>query len=310
MSCNLEHFKKQEAYIRQNTFGKPILDGLYSNIDIYFYAASTDGKYHFNKKTHRIEVPCDDSINGTYEKTMMAFNMLDALKIEYDYLLRTNCSTMINLNNLNNYINAIEDENKIYVGQIYSTPDGSGPEPFDFYGIGKGIILSHKWVDIIRNYDIEDCRKYITDEYLLKPESSIWNVDDNAIGLIINSYCIDKNIDRDNIYECYHMKTGWSDAFYLEKNHKMLRMQLAIPYRTYDSNREVEFERADYLWNRLKINDYGVDNIYQLTQKINPVVHVMFNNVIYLISMEDFNKMKKSDKIKEEIKKLFKKTKV
>lgn len=308
MSCNQEHFLKQEALIRQRLFGKDILNGEYPNIDIYFYAASKDGKYHYNKNTHRMEVPCDDSIFGTYEKTMLAFNMLDAMNIEYDYIFRTNCSTMINLRNLRDYINGITDEEKIYVGQIYSTPDGSGPEPYDFYGIGKSIILSKKWVDIIRNYNINDCEKFITNKELLdRTKYNIWKVDDNAIGMIINCYCMENGIDKYDVYRSFITYPGWNDNYYYEQNRKQLISQIAIPFRTYGENREIEFDRAVYLWEVVGINKKAIKNVHEVLD-FNDSVFLMQDARIHIIGRKTYMNAKNNGNFSEMIDKLFSKS--
>ena len=38
------------------------MNNKYKNIDFWTFTASTDGKYHINKKIHKIAVPCDDSV--------------------------------------------------------------------------------------------------------------------------------------------------------------------------------------------------------------------------------------------------------
>ncbi|WQJ51683.1 MAG: hypothetical protein [Hatfieldvirus porci] len=97
MSCNQELFQKQEQMLREELYAKDIIDKKFDNVDFWSYTSSNDGKYHVNLKLHRLEVPTDDSLYGTYEKTIAAFKLLNSLNIEYDYILRTNCSTYINV---------------------------------------------------------------------------------------------------------------------------------------------------------------------------------------------------------------------
>ena len=73
MCCNQEIFQQQEYRLRTELYAKDILNRKFKNVDYWTYTASTDGKYHVNKKLHKIEVPTDDSLNGTYEKTYQAF---------------------------------------------------------------------------------------------------------------------------------------------------------------------------------------------------------------------------------------------
>lgn len=74
MCCNQELFQQQEYRLRTELYAKNILNNKFKNVDYWTYTASTDGKYHVNKKLHKIEVPTDDSLNGTYEKHIKHLN--------------------------------------------------------------------------------------------------------------------------------------------------------------------------------------------------------------------------------------------
>lgn len=74
MCCNQELFQQQEYRLRTELYAKDILNHKFKNVDYWTYTASTDGKYHVNKKLHKIEVPTDDSLNGTYEKHIKHLN--------------------------------------------------------------------------------------------------------------------------------------------------------------------------------------------------------------------------------------------
>ena len=121
MCCNQELFQQQEYRLRTELYAKDILNRKFKNVDYWTYTASTDGKYHVNKKLHKIEVPTDDSLNGTYEKTYQTFKLLEQLNLDYDYILRTNCSTYINVNLLKSFVNRLTDERIIYSNNVYCT---------------------------------------------------------------------------------------------------------------------------------------------------------------------------------------------
>ena len=59
--------------LRTELYAKDIINNEFTNVDFWSYTASTDGKYHTNKKLHRLEVPTDDTLKGTYEKTIAVF---------------------------------------------------------------------------------------------------------------------------------------------------------------------------------------------------------------------------------------------
>lgn len=69
--------------LREELYAKDIIDKKFDNVDFWSYTSSNDGKYHVNLKLHRLEVPTDDSLYGTYEKTIAAFKLLNSLNIEY-----------------------------------------------------------------------------------------------------------------------------------------------------------------------------------------------------------------------------------
>lgn len=308
MSCNREHFLNLEALVRQELFGKDILDGLYPGIDIYFYAASRDEKYHFNRKTHRMEVPCGDDIYSTYEKTMLAFRMLDTLGIEYDYLVRTNTSTLINLNNLRLFIDGIpENDEHIYTGNIYSTDDGSGPEKFDMYALGKLVIFSREWIKRISSYDIENCVKHIKDESLLDRNLSLWNVDDNAIGMVVNCICMETGLDKHRVFRTIQTRLGYSDAIYEDKYSLYSKCQLAVPFRTYMDDRSVEYDRGRKAWNFINREKLVVDNYFDMFMKNDTMLFIMIGGKIAPVDKEKFIELKETGKLFDYISELFKK---
>ena len=137
MSCNQELFLNQERMLREELYAKYVLQNQFPDVDFWSYTASTDGKYHVNKKQHRLEVPTDDTIQGTYEKTLAAFKLLNQTGIEYDYIFRTNCSTYVNVPLLRDFVDTLTDDKLIYSGSVYCSNNGTGPYEWCLYGIGN-----------------------------------------------------------------------------------------------------------------------------------------------------------------------------
>ena len=127
MSFNQELFQKQEQMLREELYAKDIIDKKFDNVDFWSYTSSNDGKYHVNLKLHRLEVPTDDTIQGTYEKTLAAFKLLNQTGIEYDYIFRTNCSTYVNVPLLRDFVDTLTDDKLIYSGSVYCSNNGTGP---------------------------------------------------------------------------------------------------------------------------------------------------------------------------------------
>jgi len=92
MSCNKERYINEEKVIRE-TWGKDIIEGKYDNIELLFYRGGTDKTYLENDILHLIS---DDTLIGTYQKSIDCFEWLIKNK-EFDYVIRTNTSTYINV---------------------------------------------------------------------------------------------------------------------------------------------------------------------------------------------------------------------
>ena len=202
MSCNQEIFQQQEENIKQ-LYAKDIIEGKYENIDFWIYTASTDEKYHVNKKQHKLYVPCDDSITGTYDKTYKVFNLIEKLGFEFDYIFRTNLSTYINVNLLNQFVNNIlEDEDKhIYCGSIYCTKNATGPYEYCLYGCGNAILFPKFWINVIAHNHVS---KYKYTNFVSHPDEPYYKIDDNTIGLVVNSYAFFNEVDLEmNMYEIW-----------------------------------------------------------------------------------------------------------
>ena len=91
-SCNQERYIKEEQIIRE-TWGKYIR----KNCDLYFYRGWADITIVDGDV---ILIKCDDSLNGTFLKTLYAFQIFS--EYDYDFIVRSNTSTYINVDLLLN----------------------------------------------------------------------------------------------------------------------------------------------------------------------------------------------------------------
>lgn len=254
MSCNQELFQNQEKMLREELYAKDILDNKFENVDFWSYTASTDNKYHVNKKLHRLEVPVDDSIRGTYEKTVKTFNLLKQLRIEFDYIFRTNCSTYVNAELLRDFVEIIDDK-KIYSGSIYCSNNGTGPYEWCLYGIGNSLLLSKFWIDVICDNPVEKYKKY---NKVTNPEETYYHVDDNTFGFVINCYCLEHGIDMYSVWNNFRMpvvNTIPSDPY----------SYIAVPFRQYNKEGTRENERMFALTIHESIKQHNVN--------IDPKIH-------------------------------------
>lgn len=94
MSCNQALYEEEEMACRE-TFLK---DAEYVGMKYYFYKGLNEmhKTQMIDNEEHTIYLDKDDSLSGTYQKTIAAFE--EALKIDaWDYLIKTNVSTWLNI---------------------------------------------------------------------------------------------------------------------------------------------------------------------------------------------------------------------
>lgn len=111
MSCNQEHFLKQEQDCKDT-----YLSRLAENIDYIIYRETELNTYDYNEKTKTLLVPSEGGIGDTFVKTYNAFLWVTR-NIEYDYIFRTNTSTYVNVDLLDKFIQSLEDDNVVYTSE-------------------------------------------------------------------------------------------------------------------------------------------------------------------------------------------------
>ena len=277
MSCNQPFFLDQETNIK-NLYAKDIIDKKYPNIEFYIYTASYDDKFHINKQEHKLYVPANDLLEGTFEKTQQVFKLVDHLDFDYDYILRTNCSTYINVELVNRFINELPLNTKhIYAGSLYLSDDATGPYNWCYYGVGNGLLLSKFWVDIIKKANPLSIKIFVNNKN--KP---YYSIDDNTIGLIVNDYAIRHHMDLYNIWESFKFPLI---------NHipKDAYNYMVIPYRQYNlqKTRENEQNISRLLHKSIKDSDISKVNINDMLK--DPIVHILdFNRQMHSLVTRDF----------------------
>ena len=102
MSCNQERYINEENAIRQ-TWGKDIIEGKYDNIELLFYRG---GASEIHLENDVLYCPTGDEVYNTYKKSIECFKWLVENK-EFDYIIRTNTSTYINVDAILQFFNII-----------------------------------------------------------------------------------------------------------------------------------------------------------------------------------------------------------
>lgn len=160
MICNKGKYIRQKSLIRQ-TWGKDILEKKVENVELFFFTSSEDGKNCINYDKNTIFVNSGDELINTAEKTAKTLIACDNL-LNFDYLVITNSSTVLNVNLIYKFINSeYINEDKYYGGELLY----QGVIPFfrgDFILFHKNKIQS-----ILKPYDLDGMKnKNANDNYI------------------------------------------------------------------------------------------------------------------------------------------------
>ena len=108
MSCNQPLYLSEEQACR-DTFLK-VAEG--ADIPFYFYRGGEERQYI--DTDHVMHLNCPDGLGGTSEKTVLA--MAAALQLgEWDYLIKTNVSTWLNIRKISDMINGLKGKDDVNI---------------------------------------------------------------------------------------------------------------------------------------------------------------------------------------------------
>jgi hypothetical protein len=224
--CSVTEFESRLVESIEHTWAKDIIDGKYENISYYSYSPMDDyikdNTLHKNigivdASCNSIVVPCDDEYLSTYRKTMLAFKTIDNIINEFDYVLKVNPYTFVNVALLNSFVQSLsEDEERIFCGKIMSSANVSSPYPYCMYANGSAVMFPvKKYYSVITN----KIYRNLVPKYESGYKDTSWEkyrrcVDDSAIGSIFNTYMINMKKDHTRYYQdwCIFSSSKISDA--------------------------------------------------------------------------------------------------
>ena len=187
MSCRADYFCKQIDIIKK-TWANNLPDGIsFGYYDGAWPEPSIDDEDGFL----HIKVSTPDSLDYTLLKTVEG---VSSIVKKYDYIMRVNTSTWVNVKLLRKFVDEIANEDTIYASELYSLSEAATPFPLIIYPRGNAFMMSQKmWMTFIM-------------ESL--PLRFVKQVDDVSIGSIMNSWMIKNNI---NLLEHYY---SWPHGWY------------------------------------------------------------------------------------------------
>lgn len=146
-SCDVPVISKMEETIRQ-TWGKTINEKFSENIKLIFIKASKTGKSYFDGKD-TVYVNADDGLHHTFTKLGLGLKFInEELKLNYDYVVKTNTSTWLNIDMINKFISMLDNDDVIYGGEIMV----SYWNFFRFFANGAFIILNKKLCNLMSKW--------------------------------------------------------------------------------------------------------------------------------------------------------------
>lgn len=169
------------------------------NIEFWTYT-DTEEETHVDVENHIIYVkkePLLDIMDGnyvyrTFSKTITALRELNKLDIKYDYIVRTNNSTWINVPLLNLFLSYQEDDSLIFGASIYSCYWSA----FNLYIRGNLLICAKRTVDILTNASVNP----------VELENKVCGADDNLMFGILNNRLIKLNLKQSDYYHSIGMQ--------------------------------------------------------------------------------------------------------
>lgn len=140
MSCNQDHFIEQEKVCKAT-----YLSNLPENISYIIYRG---GYENCELVDDLLQLQTNDELEHTFKKTYDAFNIANNI-FEYDYILRTNTSTYINIELLNAFVQSLNNDVDVWGSELIY--DQSEDIANCIYLRGNALLLSKRNVEIIIN---------------------------------------------------------------------------------------------------------------------------------------------------------------
>ena len=231
-SCNQDRFLAEEEIIR-NTWGGRLRD----NCDIMFYRGDGDDTLDGGV----LKLNCEDDLNHTFLKTLRALFVFQNSN-EYDFIIRTNTSTWINVELLLNTLCDLDpNDRKLYGGSIVSNSESQGL-PFL-----RGNFL------VINKMLLKDIFESVKEKYYS-------GVDDVCLAMNLFKYYQDNNIDYLNTLRLIDNFTYRDDSADLKCALKYVGIRCG-EYIKQKGNSDILYKIDEYYLNKNKCKIKKVDKI-------------------------------------------------
>lgn len=152
---------------------------------------------------------------------------------------------------------------------LYCTQYATGPYEWCLYGCGNSLLIPRFWFDVIAKNNVA---KYKQSNYTVNPSGDVYyKIDDNAIGLVVNSYALVNKIDMYDVWMNFEFPPYGEPVI---EPHNFL----VIPFREYtpDNSRDLEEPKSRI-----------IHTIVENTESTKDVNDILKHQEVHII---DFNK--------------------
>lgn len=276
MSADLPLFNELEK--TSNETWRNIDTEKYKNIDVEFWTytdAKEGDKTHVDEDNHIIYIKrnfktVDEAFNKTFSKTIYAINELKKLNIKYDYLIRTNNSTWLNIPLINYFLSWQNDDSLIFCGRTYSAFWSA----FNVYGGGELMIFSKRNIDILLS----------AAKNPEEIENKVISCDDNIIFAIWNNRLLTLDLPQLNYI---HSLEDNQDYLWNEINDEINFEQVAYQIKTYSSTEAGNNYDNRLIYDPQKMREIQRqwDNLenYDLEEKYNNLINNYYDKLIHVL---------------------------
>ncbi len=283
MSCHTDLYENQAKYMYEALLSSISKLKLEDIITLKVYYGNSQNVYEDN---NIIYLKSGDNFSNTYYKTLEAFEYVSN-NYEYDFLLRINCSTYINIQLLYNICKYLKENNITdvsYTHELLYLPNSVfAPNIYNFHLIGKMMLFSKETINLILD------NKFIfmdNDEYpnagirIENGKKIIAYQDDIAISAVINTYNLNNNNDAHPYMTAFLSIPMFNETFHTFEYCKNFLSIVVKDSNNKNDQKINQILSLQKMFNDNVIHDDEIKNILKINIKYscNPKVYIGFFN--------------------------------
>ena len=257
MGCNLNNKYIVQADLLYDMLLNNIHKHNLTNVKIFKYVGESYDRYVDNKNV--IHLSSGDNYSNTYNKTIECFEFIKHNYNDFDYIIRINTSTYINIVLLNEILKQLNNDDIVFSHELFNVQNNkqsNKPYHDNISLCGKFMMFSKKMIDVILNnkYVFMDNDKYVNAGTSIENNGMItYGVDDMCISNVINIYHLNNNENPSDYVSSF---INIPQPFLINNN--LLNYAISICCKDHNSPDNNLFNIFHYLNDYY--NNYEIDN--------------------------------------------------